>query len=263
MNDFGRRLLGTLFGATMGGVYALVSQYINRILLSGISLYAPPPGLLGSILLTVLLGALIGLLTSWPESSLLGIFLGGLAGAVMMVIATYFNVLGNSQAFGMMYFTVIYTFLPMIVIAMPVSASIRWSMHSLVPVDPSIPINLKKTIWPALVTLAITCLVGGLSLYSGQVRADISQLDAMLQTGLKVSTAATLPKPLQTVNGFLVNAQGSYSFEWADGPDAFQGARPATASDLGQGTVTVRFKNGFTFVCLFIPKASNPVCEAH
>jgi len=58
MSNFGRRLMGAFFGAVLGLVYALVSTVINHWILTGISLYSPPPGLLVQILLTLLLGAL-------------------------------------------------------------------------------------------------------------------------------------------------------------------------------------------------------------
>ena len=53
--------MGVFFGGVLGVVYALVSSVVNRVILTGISLYSPPPGLLVQILLTVLLGAVIGL----------------------------------------------------------------------------------------------------------------------------------------------------------------------------------------------------------
>ena len=266
MSNFGRRLMGAFFGAVLGLVYALVSTVINHWILTGISLYSPPPGLLVQILLTLLLGALIGLITCWPESNLLGVFLGGLVGAVLITAGTFTNALTTQQALGssaVFYalLPIIYIFLPLVVVGMSLPALIRWSMHALIPYDPSVPFNFKKTIWPALITLALAVLVGALNIYSSQARLELHQLDALVKEGLQAATQTAVPEPLQVVDSFLGNANGGYSLEWADGPDALQGVRPATSSDRDQATITVHFDNGFTFVCLFIPPAKNPVCE--
>ena len=106
-------------------------------------------------------------------------------------------------------------------------------------------------------------VVGGLGLYSSQVRADMRQMDALIQTGMKAATVATLPPSLRPLDGFLDNAHGRYSLEWVDGADRFAGPRPMTDNDLDQGTVTIRFDNGYTVVCLFIPAGKQPACERH
>ncbi len=268
MSNFGRRLAGALFGAMLGLIYSFVSLVINRITLPGIPLYVPPPGLTGNILYTMLLAVLIGLVTCWPESGLLGTFLGGLVGAVLVIIGTFSNALGTQRAFGVNFTSLFYSLLPLIYVTLPIivismllSAPIRWSVQSLVPADPTEPINLKKTIWPTIIILALTILLGSLSIYSSLTRTELRQMDSLVQEGIQTTTTAALPEPLQPVDGFLEKASGAYSLEWADNADAFQGPRP-TISDSGQTTITVRFDNGFTFVCLFIPKASHPLCEA-
>jgi hypothetical protein len=199
--------------------------------------------------------------TSWPESNPFGMFLGGLLGAIMMIVGTFLNVMGTNESFGVMSFMTLYIFLPMIVVALPISALIRWSTNYLIPTDNGTPINLWKGIMPLAITLTLAGLVGGLSLYSGMARASLREMDAMVQSGIKARTDAAIPEPLQTVNGFLDNAQGGFALEWNDGSNEFKGQRLATSSDRDQGTVTVHFNNGFSFVCLFIPQAVHPVCE--
>jgi hypothetical protein len=266
MSNFGRRLAGALFGTILGMVYALVSSVINRWMVTGISLYSPPPGLLVQMLLTVLLGTLIGLITCWPESNLLGIFLGGLVAAGLITAGTFSNALTTQQALGssaVFYalLPLIYIFLPLVVVGMVLPALIRWSINVLIPVDSSIPINLKKTSRPALLTLFLAVLVASFNIYSSQVRLELRQMDALVKEGMQAASQVALPEPLQAVSGFLGNANGRYSLEWAEGPDAFKSARPLTTTDRDQATITVRFENGFSFVCLFLPPAKNPVCE--
>jgi hypothetical protein len=261
MNALGRRITGTLCGILVGLIYALVSGLINRVALPGVPLYTPSPGLALNILLMMLLGAVMGLITAWPEMNFFGIVLGGLLGGILFILQTILNTLGSESAGILVYFTTIYMFLPMIVVTLPVSGLIRWSINSLVPEDPSEPINIKKSILPLVVTLLLAGFVGGLGLFSPQVRADMRQMDALLQTGVKTTAVAALPQPFQSVDGFLDNAHGRYTLEWADGSDLFTGPRPVTDNDLDQGTVTIRFENGYTMVCLFIPTARQPVCE--
>jgi hypothetical protein len=261
MSTLGRRLLGAILGGLMGLTYALISLVINRITMHGISLYSAPPGLTGQILLTFLLGLAIGIIACWPESGVLGVFLGGLVSAVLMLVATYFNVLGTNESIGVISIMTLYIFLPMIVMALPIPLLIRWCSASLVPVDPNEPINLRKGVMPIIFTIALTVVVGSLSFYTSHARQSLREMDALVKNGQEAASTADLPDPLQSLEGFLSNAQDSYTLEWSEGADKFKGQRLMTESDSDQGTVTVRFKNGFSFVCLFIPQARQPACE--
>ena len=64
----------------MGLAYSLVAQNINSLSLRGIPLYEPQPGKINTILITVLIGGLMGLIAAWPEDALPGVLLSAVVG---------------------------------------------------------------------------------------------------------------------------------------------------------------------------------------
>ena len=78
-----RRRTGLVIGLALGFGYSLTANLINRLVLPGIPLYTPPPGLTGLIMVTGLMFGLLGLIAAWPDESLPGILLWGLIGSMI------------------------------------------------------------------------------------------------------------------------------------------------------------------------------------
>ena len=117
-------IFGTLFGAWLGGIYAFWSQAINWIALPGISLTPPGNDLGGYIFQYVLIGAVMGFITALPHASAAGVTLGGFLGAVAVTGLAVWNAWDQEDGVRTMIL-LIYTFLPLVVLFMPVAYLIR------------------------------------------------------------------------------------------------------------------------------------------
>lgn len=92
-----RRKDGLLLGLMTGLIYGLVSQLINALAISGVSFYQPPFGGFGNIVMWMAIGALLGLVTSWPGGSLFGVLIGSLLAGLMLQTSVFFSGSLNSN----------------------------------------------------------------------------------------------------------------------------------------------------------------------
>ncbi len=250
-------LFGALFGAWLGGVYAFASQAVNWIVLPGIPLASPDGSFSQYLLQYLLMGAVLGLVSSLPASSWMGIVMGGFLGALFSTFIAISQQWGR-QDFIRNMIPLLYTFLPLVVLLLPLAYIIRRGVDAQV-IDSDRPYLWgRRILIPALLTL-IAIFVGSLSLYDTDVRNAFRYSQSMLQTGLQASSADALPHPLQDVKGFRENAHGAYAFSWSDDTEAFFGPRPATG-ELSQFLIITRFKNGFQFACIFSRTVAVPFC---
>ena len=56
---------------------------------AGIPLYQPPLGPLGNILLSLLTGALLGVISAWPENNIHGTFIASAFSAVVILVGNF------------------------------------------------------------------------------------------------------------------------------------------------------------------------------
>jgi hypothetical protein len=253
-------LFGIFFGALLGGVYAFASHMINVIYLPGIPLL-PPSGTFSTYLLEyIFLGALLGFISALPEARLAGVALGGFATATGSVFFTLLNQWGTPN-FGSTLITMLYTYLPLVVLMMPLAFVIRVCVDAQEP-DPDNPhLWARRFIVPGLVVLVVV-LVGSFSLYSSNTRAAVKHMDNLLRVGMRASSMEDLPAPLRDVQGFSENAQGEYGLRYSDNIEQFFGPRPAGA-ELSQFLVIARYQNGFALACIFSENRVVPTCANH
>jgi hypothetical protein len=253
-------ITGILFGAWMGGVYALASGCINRLFLPNIPL-APPSGGFGMYLVQYLMfGGFLGLICSLPENTAVGLVLGGLATAIMLVTQVLVRTWGQESLGGLLMYMVC-IFLPLIVLLMPISFLIRAGVDVQKPHYDRPYLWARKYIVPFILTLVAISL-GALSLYSKDVRLAIRTVNEMILEGKQSNSVSTLPKSLRDVSGYLENAYGNYELTWSDRVDTFMGPVPAGA-ELSQFLVIARYDNGFSFACVFGSNLGIPNCVVY
>jgi len=252
-----RLVFGVIFGAWLGGVYALASQAINWIFLPNIPLAPPSGSPAGYIAEYTALGALIGWVCSIPANRLIGALAGGLVSAFLISVMALRNVWGG-EFFSATLILMLLTFMPLIILMMPVAFIIRLGVDAQ-QVDPDRPyLWARRYLIPALLTLLVIFL-GGLALYSNDNREAFHYVQAMLQQGWQSSSIEALPEPLQDVRGFMENARGKYQLSWSDRVDTFFGPVPA-GSELSQFLIIARFENGYAFACVFSENRPRPNC---
>ena len=119
-----RQRTGVVLGALLGLSFGVVTQLINRVAAPGIPFYQPPAGPVGNILLSGVMGALLGVLTCFPASAALGILLGGLA-SLAGILAYMLIRLGSLGFGGALISSVIFS-VPMAWLTIPMLALLRW-----------------------------------------------------------------------------------------------------------------------------------------
>ena len=256
-----RVLVGLLLGGGMGLAYGLVSQTINPLALWGVPLYVPPPGLPAHILLSTLAGGAVGLLASWPQEGLVGVFLGCLGGALAISLQGLWSAAGSGALLASLLVT-IYTFIPRLFYFLPLAASVRWGIGRWEGHDDEVGAGN----WPkarfAIGLLLAAMIVGSLSLYPSEVRAALRSMDRMLGQALAAQNRASLPAALKVVEGFPYRARGSYTLEWSEAAGLFHGPRIVSSETSLDGLILVRFENGFVLQCQFTLPLARPLCSS-
>jgi hypothetical protein len=257
-----RRLTGLTFGALLGLAFGLLPQLPNRIALPGIPLYQPPLGPMGNIALAVLGGALLGLISAWPEGSFGGIALASILSAILIAVGNLIQArpAGNQ----LMAVPIITIFLSFVLwgMLMPLIAAIRWGVNKLVAghIDRT-PIVTRLTV-PALVVLAVG-LVAASRLYRGEARFLLARTHALLQEGQAAAGAGALPEAFRApdVGPFVERAKGDYTLAWErSNIERYRIPRPGKNFD-NHSAVVARFKDGWNLVCLYVTPEDVPLCK--
>lgn len=250
-----RRRIGLIVGLALGTGYALTANLINRLALPGIPLYTPSPGLFGLIVVTALMFGVLGLLAAWTEESLPGVILSGLAGSVISSIWILINETNKVAALTLL----VLVFLPRIFFYLPFGALVRWLIYKLD--QPTLrPIAPVRRLVPVFLAFIFMVFAGSFARLPKETRSSLVRMDALLQTGMQVTSSAELPKPLQAVQGFMQNANGEYSYIIGSNPDVLPVQRPIAEYGEIEPFIIIKYKNGFRFGCVFSPPYIQPAC---
>jgi hypothetical protein len=251
-----QRRLGLILGLALGLGYSLSSNLINLLVLPDIPLFARWPGPVGLIIITTLMFGVLGLIAAWTEDSLPGIIAAALVGSLVSSIWIIFNESANRTGALIALFLV---FLPRVFFYLPFSWFIRWLLSRLEG-------SAHRNVPPArrwsyvVVAFLLAAVVGTFSLYPSEVRQSLVRMDDLLQTGMQASSRDELPRSLQTVEGFIANANGEYNFTIGSDPDALPVQRPVVEYGALEPFIIIRFENGFRFGCVFSPPYVVPAC---
>ena len=256
-----RRWFGLLLGAAIGLGYGFVSQTINHLLLPGISFYQPPFGPLGNLLMAVLLGALLGLVTAWPDTGFTGVVLSSLLGSLALSVPTLLTGPSGAEAMSSRLTAVIIIFVPTAAVLAPLMTLLRWLIAREVDYRRD-PLTWQRVLYPLLIVL-ISAALGFTFMLPPLGRAVTPRMNALVQQALQAATTQQLPEPLQSpeVPGFLQNARGPYTLQWdKDDTNRFAIPRPAT-SFYDQSIVVARFASGYWLVCMYPTPTAAPRCK--
>lgn len=256
-----RRIAGAAIGAGLGLVYGLVSQGINSVVIPGIPFYQPPFGLVTDAVLCLVAGALLGLVSAWPQESVLGIVAAGVVGALVISAVAVMDARPDwKSSTGVILIALL---LPMSALVAVIVASLRWAANKQ---EDSYRVG-HLTASAVLAPLILLAVAGGLAatvLYPPIARPMLVRTNAMVQDGLAASNAPALPPPLQgeAMGGFLDHARGAYTLEWSQQFDRYGMIMRPGADLREQGVVVVRFESGWAFACLFATPQDEPVCKS-
>ncbi len=253
-------IFGALFGAWVGGIYALVTQAINWLFMPSVPLTSPSGGFFWYLVQYIFLGILLGVISSYPENRIAGMALGGLVSTILLSILSLTNA-WDQGIFSSTILLMMCAFMPLVVLLMPIAWLIRAGVDAQRIPEGQPNLWARKYLIPFFLTIVVIFL-GTLSLYSKDHRLAIQALNGMILQGQQVGSTTELPKPLQDIPNYLEFAKGKYSLTWSDRLDTFMGPRPVGA-ELSQFLVIARFENGFSFACVYSSNRSNPNCAVY
>jgi uncharacterized membrane protein YidH (DUF202 family) len=258
-----RRLSGLALGALFGLGFGLVSQTINAFFLPGVPLYRPPLGPVGNIVVVTAGAALLGLVSAWPENSVLGVLLGSAASMAIFALNSLLQVRADSELrTGIIAIGFIVLLLPLAALAVPAVGLLRWAAnkqaearHDREPLRTRIPL-------PLALFLVVSAL-GATSLYRGDARTVLARMNLLVQEGQRAGAATDLPAPLQSpdVSDFRAQGRGAYTLAWEkDDENRYRIPRPL-GNPFDQSVAIARFTNDYTLACLFPTPIDEPVCR--
>ena len=258
MSDNKRRMFGLWVGVAFGLPYLIVSQFINVWALPGIPLFDFPIGRVESILPGTLVFGMMGMMIAWEEESLWGLILGSLFGVAVSSIGAFVNAGSTDAARSLIIF--VFTFLPRLVIYLPLGLLFRWVISTQEYIVDRTPGWLRRSViaWGALFVIAV--LGGRYSLYAPEARQALQDANALVQQGMQIQDRNNLPPALIPVDGFIQYARGPYTLEWSDDVDALSVTRPRVTRDIVESLIIVRFDNDFQFGCAYTPPSREPKC---
>jgi hypothetical protein len=262
MSEKSRRYLGAALGAGMGLVYALVAQSINPLLLPGISLFQSPPGRFATIVLTALMGGLLGLVAAWPEDAIPGVILSAITG---IALSSLYSIYGPGEVNPLLptLLVFVFTFLPRALLFVPLAVLVRWLLAKWDNELQSLDYSARNMLLGLAAALVFAGLAGLLSTYPQDGRKALHAMDVLIRVGLEAGATEKLPPALQAVEGFSQQAQGAYTLELSDNPEVLNVPAPASSYTDVQYAVLARFEDGFRFGCVFYSSALQAVCSTY
>lgn len=258
-----RRIMGVLLGAWLGLTYGLVSQTINRIAMPGIPVYQPPFGPGYNTALCLVVGLLLGLVSSWPVDSIWGTVLGSSASALAVVAVALLTADLNLEHGPGAVVAIAFLGVPIFGMLVPMTAILRWAANQQEQARADAAPMWKRLALPVALT-AVVGAAGATLLYPHEARTVILRMNALIQAGLQAADASTLPGALQPddVVGFIERAKGPYTLEWKR-TDLNRYAIPIPVTRLyrQESGVIARFESGWVLVCIFVPDNDEPECK--
>jgi hypothetical protein len=260
MNNKSRRVLGIIFGMILGLAYSAVTQWINSIFLSGVPLFAPPPGRFVTLIIYILGGGALGFLVTWPEEFLLGVFISSVSGTLVSSLVSLLIESGNPDVMIGNAAVLLITFLPRVFFFVPATILVRWVVSMWEKETLYTPFSLKKRLGSLVLLVALGLMVGAFSLYPTQTRLTLTNLNELILTGKQAIGAASLPASLQTVDGFVQNSDGPYSLLILSDSTQVPIQRATVGFAQDELAIEVLFANGFRFGCVYNPAEKEPIC---
>jgi hypothetical protein len=255
-----RRKNGLVLGLLAGLCFGLTSQCINPLLMKGITLYQPPFGAAGNLVLWVAVGGILGFVTAWSDSSWFGVLAGSLLAGLMLQVSAFVS--GNlGSHLGGKLVGLVGFFLPFAALAFPLLGWIRLAVNEQREYYDLPLVSWQRLRMPGL--LALACLgLGLLWLLPADGQTCLWRMDGMIRDTL---AQQTLPKPLQDplVGPFQERATPRYTLE-LDRQDLTRYMIPyIPQGQLQPSAVVARFTSGWTLACLYVNPEEEPFCRGY
>jgi hypothetical protein len=195
---------------------------------------------------------MIGAATAWPDNSVKGVFIGSVAGALILSGVTMAQASNPNSELPALGAVLLFIFAPITAMIAMVISLFRWALNQhLVAIRSHQTLALRLGIPPLLILLSVG--LGWTHQYPPQARQVLERTQAMITAGLSAGPGEELPRPLQAreVGNFVTEAPGPYTLQWEqDKTNRYQIPRPGNTDGL-EALVIARFESGWMLVCLY------------
>jgi hypothetical protein len=246
-----RSLAGFLLGAWVGFLYGVVSSNVNFVIIRDVPLRYDFNAMLASTGLSLLVGAILGVIVNLPHHSLPGVTLASLVAAIGVAVRGLLDTGYSSEKLFSTLFLTLYTFLPLIVIFIPFNALLRWSSQKILLRN-----NRPGWNWPGLTSLILwtflSVVVGSFSLYPANALKMLQKMDGFIKTA-QGDGSKSLPYEFSKVAPVVQTASAQYDLAWTDDTDVYPELLffEDTLAMFRLNVVLAYFQSGETIFCLF------------
>lgn len=254
-----RSATGFGIGFAAGIAYSLVSEHINALLYAEFHIYYRVSESMLAMLQAGLVVALLGFLACLPDSS----YRGMLVAAVVCTVGLIVSGMRGATESGMATTALLtaYTFLPMVILFLPLSGLLRWSANLFYNEDPT-PQPRWQKLKGIVILVGLALLVGSFSAYPQNARVALGRMQAVIEK-VQAGDNTNLPYFFENIAPTVQEAGRGYRLSWSDDTSFFPlgtGAESLVAVDTSISAVTARFESGETVACLFRSDGSFQLC---
>jgi len=262
-----RRTLGAILGGVLDFTYTIFARMVNYFVLPDLNLYSDGNSLV-KILFGTLVGAFLGFLVNAFANGVVGVLIGSLLGTAGVIFSGLSNAASTSnEATALVALTLIYTFIPLTVLFMPLSALLRWAAgyyfnEGVVTIGGMISRWRYLRVILGMVILAI--LFGSFVIIPVEGRKMLVNMDGYIRNA-RASGAENVPTLFNPVVAAVQGASSTYSLEWTDDLSKYPYAlgsedSPAQVNSLFN-VVIARFDSGEKIACIFRMNGSLYICS--
>jgi hypothetical protein len=262
-----RRALGAALGAVLGLTYTLFTQMVNYFVVPDLPLFSDGNALF-KILFGILIGAFLGFLVNAFTNGVAGILIGSLLGTAGVVFGGLSRAAStSSEATALVALTLLYTFIPMTVLFMPLSVLLRWAAgyyfhEGVVTVGGMVSRWRYLRVILGMIILAV--LFGSFVIIPVDGRKILKSMDEYIRNA-QASGMDNVPTLFKPVVEAVQGASSTYSLEWTDDLSKYPSTlgsedAPAQVSTL-YNVVVARFDSGEKIACIFRLNGSLYICS--
>jgi len=258
-----RRWYGLILGLTSGLLFGLLSQGINYLSLSGISLYQPPLGPVGNALMFTAIGGLLGVIACWSGGSAFGVLIGSLVAGLMLIVSALLST-DLSRNTGAKVAGLVGFYLPFAASVVPLLALLRIAVNQQRDFYEYPFLSWKRLRLPLLMAL-IMALLGVTFLFPPEGQRSVARMNEMIRAGLRANSMTAMPQPLQDarVGSFSQGATSDFTLA-LDSQNLIRYQIPyAPRAQWEPYVVVARFSSGWSLGCLYISPDTDPFCKGY
>lgn len=255
-SNLNRRSMGILLGSVLGFTYSFVTQTVNYFVVPDLPLYSDG-NLFFRILFGTLTGAFLGFLVNAFENGLVGTVVGSLLGTLAVVFVGLSRASSSSETIALVALTLVYTFIPITVLFLPLTALLRWAAgyyHHEGVVTIGGMFSRWRNMRVILGLIALAILFGSFVIIPKEGRMLLAKMDEYVRSA-QATGAENVPTLFRPLAEVAQRASSSYSLEWTDDltkyPFSLGSEDSPTQVSERLNVVFVRFESGEEIACVF------------